>query len=224
MNRAHNAIHEAVKHLGKDGRVVTSKEIIKYIHANHPDVADGSILPADCCDNTITAKKVPGKKFLHSVGRGQFVLIDSKSMAESVQVQSAEEYLALTSERDLEDFVSKNLNQIEEGLRIYKWKEGETSLEGRQYYIGKYNWRIDILAKDKDDNFVVIELKAGKAGDNVVGQTQGYMTWVEENLADGKKVRGIIIANDFDERVKLCKKKCGFELKKYSVKYFFTSV
>ena len=59
---------------------------------------------------------------------------------------------------------------------------------------------IDILAVDKDDNLVVIELKVSKGYDRVVGQLLRYMGWIKNNLAEpGQGVRGIIIARFISE-------------------------
>ena len=49
---------------------------------------------------------------------------------------------------------------------------------------------------------MVVELKAGEADRQVCGQIQAYMGWVKANLAEQRKVRGIIVANDFTERLK----------------------
>jgi RecB family endonuclease NucS len=54
---------------------------------------------------------------------------------------------------------------------------------------------IDLLALDKNRDFVVIELKAGRAGDSACGQILGYMSWVRKELAGEKKVRGMIVAS-----------------------------
>jgi hypothetical protein len=58
------------------------------------------------------------------------------------------------------------------------------------------------LCTDQDENFVVIELKRGKAPDIVVTQLTRYINWVKENLAnDGQTVRRLIIAKTFDKRL-----------------------
>lgn len=49
----------------------------------------------------------------------------------------------------------------------------------------------------------MLELKKGRASDNVVGQMQRYMGYVIEALAEPhQKVRGIIIALDDDLRIR----------------------
>jgi restriction system protein len=50
---------------------------------------------------------------------------------------------------------------------------------------------------------LVVELKKGRASDNVVGQIQRYMGYVKEELAESnQEVKGIIIALEDDIRIK----------------------
>ena len=59
---------------------------------------------------------------------------------------------------------------------------------------------IDILAVDKNKNFVVIELKVSKSYDRVIGQLLRYKNWIQKELTnEGQIVRGIIIANEISE-------------------------
>jgi hypothetical protein len=60
---------------------------------------------------------------------------------------------------------------------------------------------IDILAKDADQRWVVIELKAEAARPSVIAQTLAYMASLRSER--GGEVRGIIVASDFDRRVEL---------------------
>ena len=90
---------------------------------------------------------------------------------------------SISFEKDLEEHIAKNLNQIEEGIALYR--KGRKS--GRQFTIDF--GIIDLLAKDKNGDFVVIELKVGKATYGVIGQILSYIGWVRQNLAKDKKVR-----------------------------------
>lgn len=125
---------------------------------------------------------------------------------------------SLSLESDLGKYLLADLSQLEPGLRLYN----ENGLSGQQLD-AQAAGRIDILAVDKDNNLVVIELKAGEADRQVCGQIQAYMGWVEESLAGSRKVRGIIIANEFSERLRLAAK-MGREvsLKRYRVSFKFT--
>jgi RecB family endonuclease NucS len=70
---------------------------------------------------------------------------------------------------------------------------------GRQYPTAVGT--IDLLAKDAEGIYVVIELKRGRTSDRVIGQIARYLTWVAQRLGRGKEssVRGIIVGQDFDK-------------------------
>ncbi len=100
-------------------------------------------------------------------------------------------------ERDLKNYLANTLGSLEPGLKLYE----EEGLTGIEYPVG--GRFIDILAVDAKGNFVVIELKVSKGYDRVIGQLLRYMSWIEKNMADGKKVRGWIIAREISEDLKL---------------------
>ena len=101
-------------------------------------------------------------------------------------------------ESDLRDFLSKNLTIIEPGLRLYQ----DEGISGVEFPVG--GRFIDILAIDKRNNYVVIELKVSKGYDRVIGQLLRYMAWIEKNQAEPtQKVRGIIIAREISEDLHL---------------------
>jgi len=104
---------------------------------------------------------------------------------------------ALSLESDLENSLLKNLGQLEKGLKLYT----KGSITGQQLQAGSAG-RLDLLGVDSSDCLVVIELKAGEADRQVCGQIQAYMGWVKENLAGKRRVRGIIVANEFTDRTR----------------------
>lgn len=60
---------------------------------------------------------------------------------------------------------------------------------------------IDFLATDKNtQDFAVVELKIGKVNDSAIGQILRYMGFVKKSLAINKNVRGIILAEDIDDK------------------------
>lgn len=98
-------------------------------------------------------------------------------------------------EKFLEDFVIGHFNQVfkDEELELFS-EDGNTA---RQYVTNV--GRIDILAKEKaTGSLVVIELKKGEGHHDVIGQILKYMGWVKDNK-ESKEVKGIIIAEKFDE-------------------------
>ncbi len=120
-------------------------------------------------------------------------------------------------ESDLERFLVGDLDQLEAGLKLYTADQ----VRGQQFDAGAAG-RIDILATDNQGSVVVIELKAGEADRQVCGQIQAYMGWAIDNLADGRPVRGIIIAASFTQRAKLAAKVVpGLSLRTYSVVFRF---
>jgi RecB family endonuclease NucS len=133
--------------------------------------------------------------------------------------QAVEEAIdtSLSLEADLEEALAGNLEQLEKGLQLYE----EQGVKGRQFDANAAG-RIDLLAVDSQQNLVVVEIKAGDADRQVCGQIQAYMGWVKANLAGQRKVRGIIVAHEFTERVKLAATVVpGLSLKKYRVNFVF---
>lgn len=100
-------------------------------------------------------------------------------------------------ERDLQNYLVKNLHLIEPGLRLYE----EEGFSGVGYPTGRRF--IDILALDRENRFVVIELKVGRGHERVIGQILGYIGWVQKNLADGQPVRGFVVASNISEDLRL---------------------
>jgi restriction system protein len=136
-----------------------------------------------------------GQEILHVLGQ-QPILSPIQSTDPLI-----EDATAFALEKHLEDFLVANWAQTELGKThdIFA-EEGETV--GQQYQSD--TGPIDILAVSKDKKeLLVIELKKGKASDNVVGQIQRYMGFVKDMLAeDGQNVRGIIIALEDDVRIR----------------------
>jgi RecB family endonuclease NucS len=84
---------------------------------------------------------------------------------------------------------------------------------------------IDILAVDKNGQFVVIELKVSKGYDRVIGQLLRYIAWVEKNLSDGVQVRGFIVANEISDDLRLATRKIpGVKLFQYKLAFSLEDV
>lgn len=116
-------------------------------------------------------------------------------------------------EKDLQNYLARNLEVIEPGLRLYT-DEGITGME-----VEAGGRRIDILAIDKNNNLVVLELKVSKGYDRVVGQLLRYVNWVRREFAEsGQKVRGIIICRNMTDDLRLaCADVPNVELVEYQL-------
>ncbi len=142
--------------------------------------------------------------------------LDEEPLTSDSAVEDAVD-TTLHLESDLENFLVADLNQLDKGLKLYE----VPGVTGRQLDAGAAG-RIDLLAVDSRNDFVVIELKAGEADRQVCGQVQAYMGWVLEHLAAGRLVRGIIVASSFTERLRLAVKVVpALCLKEYSVVFRF---
>jgi len=101
-------------------------------------------------------------------------------------------------ENDLRNYLVRNLSVIEKGLKIYEAQDGTT---GAEYIIPGTSRRIDILATDNQNNFVVIELKVSRGYEKVVGQTLYYQSMIKSHF-NQQKVRAIIIAREITPELK----------------------
>jgi endonuclease NucS-like protein len=88
---------------------------------------------------------------------------------------------AFAYERDLQNYLARNLHVLEPGLTVYE-QEG---LEGIQFDAG--GRFIDILAVDRNGGFVVIELKVSRGYDRVIGQLLRYVGWEPEQRCPGER-------------------------------------
>lgn len=101
-------------------------------------------------------------------------------------------------EANLRDFLIKNLHTYRaENLQLFI---DTNHRDGKEYPTGV--GPIDILAINKNGDFFVFELKLSRGADRALGQLLRYMGWIKKNLANGKQVKGIIVANKMDEKIK----------------------
>jgi RecB family endonuclease NucS len=140
-------------------------------------------------------------------------LLESSDNFESEKVEEQEvTEFAISIEKDLQIYLSNRLNEIEPGL----------TLIGTEY--GTAAGFIDILCRDTNGDYVVIETKAGKAKDAALGQILGYIGALIEDGTQ-EKIRGILVASGFDNRIVLASKALqNISLTKYSLSFKFETV
>ncbi len=126
---------------------------------------------------------------------------------------STDEGATFGLERDMQEAMRETITQLESGLEII---DGGVERKVDSGFI-------DILAKDSNGAFVVIELKAGKASDSVIAQTLGYMVDIAD--AEGleiNQVRGIIVAKSFNKRIETAARAVpSLTLKAYTYSFDF---
>lgn len=135
------------------------------------------------------------------------------TVREEVQELAKEGSPEFAYEKDLQNYLSRNLHLIESGLTLFE----DEGINGLEFPVG--GRFIDILAADSDGNYVVIELKVSKGYDRVVGQLLRYMAWIRKNQAEpGQTVRGIIVARHISEDLLLaCSGVQGVQLFEYEL-------
>jgi len=115
-------------------------------------------------------------------------------------------------ERDLQAALRSHIEQLEQGLRITDGGKEQIVESGR----------IDIKAEDKNGVTVVIELKAGKADRDAIGQILAYMG---DMTKDKNLVRGILVAGEFAPRtIAAARVVPTLRLKKYSFNFTFEPI
>ncbi|PSV50048.1 endonuclease NucS domain-containing protein [Photobacterium indicum] len=109
-------------------------------------------------------------------------------------------------ESGVEEAVKANISQL-------KLKLAEDSIQ-QQCDLGIGVGRTDLICRDEDNNFVVLELKATQTSDYVVGQILRYMGYIQENWAEKEKVKvkGIIMTPSYDEHLRLAAKAANIQV------------
>jgi len=224
---------QAIKEAFKDkAQILSTKQIIDAVQKKYPDKWKEVTIRTHtmgCSVNHSSSKYYPSfPKFLYTVAPGKVRLYDPEKdgdfpKAHNVledEIVSEEDALEVTLslERDLQEYLCRDLTQLESGLRLFK----EEGLIGRE--VSTEAGKIDILAKDSNNNLVVIELKASQASYGVLGQILSYIASIKKELK-GENVRGIIIAEDFDKKLTLAVTEVSnVSLVKYKVNFDFEKV
>ena len=132
---------------------------------------------------------------------------------EETRAADQHEALEFALEAHLRDFLARNLNKIEPGIRLYEMEDQP----GVEYPVE--GGRIDILAIDRAGKYVVFELKLSKGRNKALGQLLYYMGWVDEHLGNGP-CRGIIIASEINDELRIAVSRVpGVGLAKYKMSF-----
>lgn len=219
--------------LPEETSTVDRQEVVQWFLTHYPRIAKGTVTAHLCQMSTNAPSRVhynagTGHDLLFQIDRRRFRRYDPENDPQPLYAGSDlptpdiddddsgdedEEAKEFAYERDLRNFLSKNLHVVEPNLRLYRDEDGITGVE---FPVGGRS--IDILAVDEKGAFVVIELKVSRGYDRAVGQLLRYIGWIDKNLADGKDVRGIIIASSITEDLTLaCSRIQGVKLFEYKL-------
>lgn len=210
------------------GQIISKDQVISWFKSNYPKIKTGTIT-AHLLKMSVNAPtrihynanpngeddllyKINGSHFRLYEKESDPLPIYEKLLPEKEKIglietsDEIDEELSQTNgfafESDLRDFLSLNLTIIESGLHLYE----DEGIRGVEFPAG--GRFIDLLAIDRQNNYVVIELKVSKGYDRVIGQLLRYMAWIETNQSEpGQKVRGIIIAREISDDLHLATSK-----------------
>ena len=131
-----------------------------------------------------------------------------REVDESIEVR-------VSMERDLQSYLAANIEMLEPGLSVATGGVEYTTEAGR----------IDILATNGNEELIVVELKAGTAGDAALGQLLGYMGCLHGDSRTKGAIRGILVAAAFDLRVTFAARSLeNVQLFKYKMNFDFCNV
>jgi hypothetical protein len=124
-----------------------------------------------------------------------------------------EEALEFALEAHLRDFLAQNLDRIEVGLRLY------TSDDRNGVEFPVEGGRIDLLAVDRAEKYMVIELKLSQGRSKTLGQLLYYMGWVDQHMGQAP-CRGFIIANEITDDLSVAVSRVpGVSLARYRMSF-----
>jgi hypothetical protein len=224
----HSLMHDFAKEKLSHGEPFSKPLAVAWFKANYPKIKDMTVrLHVDGMSvNSRNRKHAPNIKpglgwdLFFKMGNGNYRLYDPTTdpkpiyrtdiLAKTNGGQDEDEPLdgedsdlesgnssEFAYEHHLRDYLARNPSAISLGLRLYE----DDGFTGVEFPVdGRY---IDVLAVDPDGDFVVIELKVSRGYDRTIGQILRYMGWIEKNLAGSKKVRGIIVAGEITDDLRL---------------------
>ena len=230
-------MHDMVRDLGvQPGQLIDREQVVRWFQGKYPRVKEGTIaahlvrLSTNARTRVHYSPRAGDDDLFFQIDSSHFRLYDStqdpapivkggpSADSPAVAVTSDDTDTAngdseFAYERDLRNYLARNLHLLEPGLRLYE----DDGVTGVEFPVG--GRFIDILAIDRENNLLVLELKVSRGYDRVVGQLLRYMGWIEKHQAEpGQTVRGAIIAKEMTEDLCLaCSRIAGVSLFEYEL-------
>ena len=137
------------------------------------------------------------------------------SLRRSKSIKSYEENIE--NEIYMHKFFKENIHTYFPGYKVVNIN----GKSGFKYKIPEFGvGEIDLLCRDKNNNFVVIEFKKRKGSDETVGQTLRYIGWVKKNLCkNNQKVNGIIVCREYKPKIKYAAEAIGSVLRYFETPF-----
>ncbi len=226
------AIREEFKE--KD-QILTTEQVIDQIQKKYPGKWKEITIRTHligCSINHKSSKYYPTfQKFLYTIQPGKMRLVDPEKedkfkklssglklqfvSAVPVSIEGEARGVNLSIQKDLRNYLRKNIAQLEPGLKLFTEEALNVSVKAA---------KIDVLATDSRGSLVVIKLKGDTAHISILGEILEFIASIKNEIGQ-RSIRGKIVAEDFDNEIILeVKKTPNVSLVKYKVKYDFEVV
>lgn len=226
------AIREEFK---KKDQILTTLQVIDQIQKKYPGKWKEITIRTHligCSINHKSSKYYPTfQKFLYTIEPGKMRLFDPEKegefkelssglkiqfvSTESVPIKEAALGVNLSIQKDLRNYLRKDIARLEPGLKLFTEESLNVSVEAA---------KIDVLATDSKGSLVVIKLKGDMARINTLGEILKSITSIKNEIGE-RSIRGKIVAEDFDnEIIHAVKKALNVSLVKYKANYDFEEV
>ncbi|MFO7941921.1 MAG: endonuclease NucS [Bacillota bacterium] len=187
-------MREMIDQLAPQGGVVfTRSDALNWFNEHYPKVKDGTVSAHLLRFSTNSRSRHhysvrPDESLLFQIDQGHFRRYDPATDPTPLDQDAngdpgsdggdedvSNDIREFAYEKDLRNFLARNLEVIEPGLRLYE----EEGITGVEFPVG--GRFADLLGVDAEGRLVVIELKVSRGYDRVIGQLLRYMAWISKH-------------------------------------------
>ena len=128
---------------------------------------------------------------------------------------------AFALEEHLRDYLAKNPSALEPGLKVWSDKTGR---KGVEYPIDEDGRRVDIIALDKSEGPVIVELKVSHGHERAIGQSLYYRNQFKRRF-EMPSPRIIIVAKEISPELRIAAEDLqNTELFEYALSFKLTKI